>query len=316
MKTTTPTTDLEGSRRGELANFLRTTREATKPDEQHAARRARRRTPGLLREEVAVAAGISTTWYVWLEQARPIRVSPRALDGLARALKLDPVRRAYLFRLARPDLQPSPPSATTATPGAALVELVRTLSPHPAYAMNSRWDVVARNKPADVLFGGFDLADEWSRNLLARIFLDPRWRKLFPDWELIARSSVGQFRAATTELTASPEYQSLLRALERASPEFAALWARQEVFDPPVWRKTFFHPQIGGMTFAYSTFRPEGESQEFRLTVYTPVDSETMRKLQTLVSSSAAAAPETEATSPVPLQTSSAPGRSSPTGRP
>src|SRR5260221_14522981 len=157
-------------RRAELADFLRTTRRAMRLVDQGASARARRRTPGLLREEVAVAAGISTTWYVWLEQARPIRVSPRVLDGLARALKLDPVRRAYLFRLARPDLQPSPPSMPTATPSAALIELVETLSPHPAYAINSRWDVAAWNSPTGVVFGGFRLRGDWPSSSRPLVF--------------------------------------------------------------------------------------------------------------------------------------------------
>ena len=94
--------EADRERRRELAGFLRTQRAALDPAEAGGAVNPRRRAPGWLREEVAFAAGISSTWYMWLEQARSVRASPRVLDGLSRALKLDSVKRAYLFRLARP----------------------------------------------------------------------------------------------------------------------------------------------------------------------------------------------------------------------
>ncbi len=45
----------------------------------------RRRTPGLRREEVAVRACVSTTWYTWLEQGRGGAPSEEVLERLARA---------------------------------------------------------------------------------------------------------------------------------------------------------------------------------------------------------------------------------------
>ena len=50
-------------RRAELADFLRTRREAIRPEEVGLPTGGRRRTPGLRREEVAQLAGVSTTWY-------------------------------------------------------------------------------------------------------------------------------------------------------------------------------------------------------------------------------------------------------------
>jgi len=49
----------------------------------------RRNTPGLRREEVAQLAGVSVTWFTWLEQGRPVTPSPQVVDALARALRLD-----------------------------------------------------------------------------------------------------------------------------------------------------------------------------------------------------------------------------------
>src|ERR1700721_55969 len=53
----------------------------------------RRRTPGLGREEVAILAGVGTTWYTWLEQGRDVRPSNEVLSGLAVALRLVPTAR-------------------------------------------------------------------------------------------------------------------------------------------------------------------------------------------------------------------------------
>src|SRR5690349_20133594 len=90
--TGTRTTPIARARR-ELASFLRERRDAAVPAQTpgRAPRVRRRRARGLRREEVAEAAGISTTWYTWLEQARPVTVSRSTLDAIAVALRLDDI---------------------------------------------------------------------------------------------------------------------------------------------------------------------------------------------------------------------------------
>ena len=66
----------DDTRRTELGAFLRNKRKQVQPADAGLPAMGRRRTPGLRREEVAMLAGISVTWYTWLEQGRPIRVSP------------------------------------------------------------------------------------------------------------------------------------------------------------------------------------------------------------------------------------------------
>ncbi len=97
--TTTPTLSTN-SRRHELAGFLRSRRENLSPEALGLPRTTRRRVPGLRREEVAEAAGISTAWYTWIEQARDLNLSLATLDSLGQALRLDPQERAHLFQLA------------------------------------------------------------------------------------------------------------------------------------------------------------------------------------------------------------------------
>jgi transcriptional regulator with XRE-family HTH domain len=86
----------------ELADFLRARRQALRPEDVALLGGGRpRRTPGLRREEVAELAGIGVSWYTRLEQGRDVQLSPRALRGVAEALRLTPAQREYLFALAR-----------------------------------------------------------------------------------------------------------------------------------------------------------------------------------------------------------------------
>src|SRR5207244_9248026 len=91
----TPKTADGAPRREELADFLRTRREAIRPEEAGLAGGGRRRTPGLRREEVSQLAGVGTTWYTWLEQGRVVRASASVLEAIAGALQLTPAERAH-----------------------------------------------------------------------------------------------------------------------------------------------------------------------------------------------------------------------------
>src|ERR1700748_3783632 len=93
------------SRRDELRAFLRSRRARLSPSDVGLPDdRARRRTPGLRREELAALAGVGVSWYTLLEQGRDIHPSPDVVDALARALRLDATERATLFALARSEL--------------------------------------------------------------------------------------------------------------------------------------------------------------------------------------------------------------------
>lgn len=84
----------------ELSNFLKSKRAKLHPQMVGLPAGTRRRTPGLRREEVAQIAGVSTTWYTWLEQGRDIKVSGSVLDAVANALRLNKDEKQYLYALA------------------------------------------------------------------------------------------------------------------------------------------------------------------------------------------------------------------------
>jgi transcriptional regulator with XRE-family HTH domain len=271
-------TDSGARARRELARFLKAMRERISPVEAGVAVTPRRRAKGLLREEVAQAAGVSVTWYTWMEQARPTNPSLRVLDGLARALRLDATERAHLVRLARPDLRPA--ATRTAALSAPLDALLHGLAPHPAYAFNARWDVIAWNAPAACLLGAFAPGRD---NVLRRLFLDPGWRSLFAEWDAIARSAVAQFRASTAHLLAEPDLADLVAELQRESPAFAGLWAAQGVEAAPVWMKTLDHPEAGRLRFTYASFQPDSTDEGLRFTIYTPADAQTKQRARALL---------------------------------
>ena len=80
-----------------LSEFLTTHRARLQPQSAGLPSGGRRRTPGLRREEVAQIAGVSTTWYTWLEQGRDIKMSAQVLDRIAFALQFNEEERKYLL---------------------------------------------------------------------------------------------------------------------------------------------------------------------------------------------------------------------------
>ncbi|AFD27047.1 helix-turn-helix transcriptional regulator [Deinococcus gobiensis] len=241
-------------RRRELAEFLRSRRLRLRPEQVGltAGLGSRRRTPGLRREEVALLAETSTTWYTWLEQRRDIRVSAPLLDRLARALRLDAGERLHLFVLAG---QPLPLStAPSEQVSAATERFVQGLT-QPAYVLGRRWDYLTWNPAAARVFGlGPDLAPD-ERNVLRRLFLDPGRRLLYTDWACAAAGMVARFRSDIAPYIGEPWSAALIEDLNARSPEFRRLWARHDVWSNPGGLKDFQHPQMGRMTFEHLVLR-------------------------------------------------------------
>ncbi|HUR06929.1 MAG TPA: helix-turn-helix transcriptional regulator [Nonomuraea sp.] len=72
-----------------LGEFLRARREPARPETHGMPAAGRRRTPGMRREEVAMLAGVSTDYYIRLEQGRDKHPSAQVLEALANALTLE-----------------------------------------------------------------------------------------------------------------------------------------------------------------------------------------------------------------------------------
>src|SRR5262249_46529236 len=157
------------ARRRELGDFIRAQRERLTPEAAGLVAAGRRRTPGLRREEVAQLAGLSATWYTWIEQGRDVSISPTALARLATALGLGRAARAYLFELAG-KRDPDPGSGAVDPLPPAVAAAVAAVSA-PAYLLDRYWNARAWNAAAERLFVGW-LDRPGERNLLRFIFLE------------------------------------------------------------------------------------------------------------------------------------------------
>jgi transcriptional regulator with XRE-family HTH domain len=271
-------------RRDELADFLRKRRASLQPDEVGLPSGGRRRTPGLRREEVAQLAGVGATWYTWLEQGRDVRASLEVLEALSRALRLTPAERIHLILLGRGEEAPSSPApAEKVSP--AVKRLIENLGPNPAYVIGRRWDYLAWNKAATVLFGDLGKIPRPQRNHVWLMFTDPSRREMFRDWGQGARLCVAKFRADSARHIGDPGFEELIAALRKTSPEFCKEWKRHEVAHGGGGLKILRHPVEGTMVFEHASFNPT-ETPDQRLVLYTPVpEQDTSAKLARLLSS-------------------------------
>ena len=240
--------------RTELAQFLRARRDAVTPEQVGLPRGAsRRRTPGLRREEVAMLAGVSLTWYTWLEQGRRINASDDVLAAIGRALRLDEAGIEHLLALAQPT--PAPIEAPQEAP-TALVRLIDALEPAPAYVLGPRWEFLAWNAAQARLYPRIVELDGIRRNLLWVLFADPFTRELIVDWDIHARQALAEFRAGTSTLRGDAHFGELVDHLHDESPEFAAWWPEHDVSGFETRIRRFRHPAAGLLTFEYQQLAP------------------------------------------------------------
>jgi|HubBroStandDraft_1064217.scaffolds.fasta_scaffold04561_6 transcriptional regulator with XRE-family HTH domain len=270
------------ARRRQFGEFLRSRRERLTPSAVGLPDGFRRRTPGLRREEVALLARVGATWYTWLEQGRDVRPSAEVLTALADALRLDAAERRHLFVLndrPPPERRPTGPEQVEQP----LLRMLDSLTSQPAYVLGRRWDVLAWNRAAESLFGDYGKLDGDERNIMHIVFANKAHRKLLVDWREVASTALAMFRADSARYAGDPDFERLIGALMRVSPEFRELWPRQDVLWSLSSQKRIKHPVVGRMTFEYTSFAVTG-SPDIKLIVYTPLASEqTAEKLDALL---------------------------------
>jgi hypothetical protein len=198
-------------------------------------------------------AGVSITWYTWLEQGRRINASPDVLSAIGRALRLDDAGMEHLRALAQPSA--SPIAAPQEAPS-ALVRLIESMEPAPAYVLGPRWEFLAWNQAQARLYPRIADLDGIERNLLWVLFGDPYTRRLIVDWDIHARQALAEFRAATTAHRTDSAWIELVRKLEAESPEFAAWWPERQVSLFETRLRRFDHPAAGLLTFEYQQLAP------------------------------------------------------------
>lgn len=264
----------ENERRQALADFLRKRRASLSPDEVGLPPGLRRRTPGLRREEVAQLANIGTSWYVWLEQGRDVHPSAEVMESLAQALRLTPNERRHLFLLAGQTFQPSlPPTEENISP--AFQRMLDDLNPSPAYILGRRYDYLAWNRAADGLFSISDIiadtSSPYARNMIWRLFTSSTMRER-PNWEMIARATLAEFRVANARYPGDPWFEELIEDLKQISPEFCQWWPHHDVRSALDGHKIIKHPIWGDLEFEHFTLQAL-TNPDLKIMVYTPDDA-------------------------------------------
>src|ERR1700723_1069768 len=242
---------------------------------------ARRRTPGLRREEVAHRANISSTWYTWLEQGRGGAPSADVLNRIARALMLTDVEREHLFLLGLgrpPEVRYRRDEGVTPR----LQRVLDALEPTPALIRTAIWDVVAWNRAATVMLTDYGSLPPGQRNILRFIFLDPKVRAAQYDWESVARFVVGSFRVEAARAGAAEEVEPLVDELCRLSPEFKALWRDNDVRSHGEGLKQIRHPALGLIGFEYTAFAVDGRP-DLGMVFYNPATEAEAAKISALI---------------------------------
>jgi transcriptional regulator with XRE-family HTH domain len=269
------------ARRPELAAFLRSRRERITPEDAGLAPGIRRRTAGLRREEVAQLSGVGVTWYTWLEQGRPINVSTQVLDAVARTLKLDQPEREHLYRLAKvPEAGPAPDAELLVGP--EIQEILDGLTTLPASVVNERFDLLAWNAAFAALFPATVAVPRAERNTLWLCFTGSACCHPYVNRADQLGRMVAQLRAAYGRHLGEPAWTGFVRRLQSASPDFARMWAQQEVSSPASYLKIFrhaAHERLAMTTNSLAVLAVPGT----RMVVYTPADDATRCAVASLI---------------------------------
>jgi transcriptional regulator with XRE-family HTH domain len=267
--------------RAALADFLRRRREALQPGDVGLPAGARRRAPGLRREEVAALAVMSTDYYTRLEQRRGPQPSEQMLASLARALRLTSGERDYLFQVAGHNAPASVAAGEHVAP--ALLRVLDRLSDTPAVILSGLGETLVQNRMAEALFGDQSGYTGLARSEIYRWFTDPGERLRYPedDRDRQSRAAVANLRAAYGSMGPKSRAGELVRALQKASAEFAALWERHEVARRFADHKTLIHPELGPIELDCQVLFTEDQSQAL-LVLTAPTGTEGYEKLQLL----------------------------------
>jgi transcriptional regulator with XRE-family HTH domain len=266
------------ARKRQLSEFLKSCRARVTPADVGLPDADRRRTPGLRREDVAALAGVSVTWYTWLEQGRDIQVSAGVLERICSTLQLSQDEREYLFALVQH--RPAPPldwrDAEVSPATRRLLDRIGI----PAIVMTARWDVVAWNRLSALAFRDYEHFPPDRRNLLRILLIDDNiYASDAEVFEAMARRVLAKFRIDYSQFTGDSDFEELIAELERDSETFRRLWNSPEVVGRS--EAVVRHPQLGGVTLEHSSYVPEG-SPWLRLVVFAPYDDESAAKIDAL----------------------------------
>ena len=174
-------------------------------------------------------AGVSVTWYTWLEQGRRINASADVLRAIGRALRLDDAGIDHLTALGQPAVA-APADVGTYGPDdvpSALRRLIDAFEPAPAYVLGPRWEFAAWNAAQARLYPRIEsLRRRPTATCCGSCSPIPSTRQLIVDWDLHARQALAEFRASTTALRDDPSMVAMIERLRDDQPGVRQLVGR------------------------------------------------------------------------------------------
>ena len=268
-----------------LSYFLKARRAAISPGSVGLPEGTRRRTPGLRREEVAQLAGVSNTWYTWLEQGRDIKVSSSVLDCVAAALQLTKDERNYLFALALETGSGSAPfeQEEFSVISPSLQKILLALKYCPTIISDRRCGIVGWNEAAAHVFLNFSQLPIEERNMIRLLFVRKEFQRLAVNWEQFVGGYLSIFRAYYGQYVEDRWYNDFIGELKTLHPDFNELWEQSQVSSAPDVLLEFRHAKAGKMLFHLTSLQVHGTA-DLRCSIYTPAgDSNTESKLKQLM---------------------------------
>lgn len=256
-----------------MGDFLRKRRASLSPADVGLMDYGTRRVPGLRREEVAMLAGMSVTYYARLEQGQHVNPSDAVIDSLARALALTEVERKHLSDLSgikrrRKTYRNRPDHVRPGTK-----RLVDSMGSVPSVVLGKRTEVLAWNRAGHRLVAShmdFDAPDTPSErpNMTRMLFLDEATRSLYPHWRSEAGRAVASLRLLSGRFADDAELAALVGELTLKSSEFAAMWAEHPIENCMSGHKSLNHPQLGSLELGFEVLTMPDESGH-RILTYT-----------------------------------------------
>ncbi|WP_028777266.1 helix-turn-helix transcriptional regulator [Shimazuella kribbensis] len=264
-----------------LSDFLVTHRAKLQPHEVGLPSIGRRRTPGLRREEVAQLAGISTTWYTWLEQGRDITVTTPVLTGIASALQLNEEEKKYLFMLALDqNTLLDQELSSTVSPGIKLI--LQELNYFPTIVSDRRCNITHWNPAALAVFLDFEKIPLEERNMIWLLFTRRELKALAVNWGEFSRGFLSLFRSYYGKYMGDSWYNTFIKKMEAKNAEFTSYWHHNDVSSSPEVFIEFRHAKAGKMLFDLSSLDVKGET-DLRCSIFTPSDDETNIKMRKMM---------------------------------
>lgn len=233
--------------RRELGRFLRSRRERVKPADVGFPVGPRRRALGLRREEVAILAGLSPTWYTYLEQGRDIHPSPQVLDSLARVLKLTEDERRYVHTLTYGQVIQPQPLDTEVSAHDLMKQIALSVehSPYPLFTGDVYGELISWNPAATEWYDNWDRMPVEERNVMRWLFTSPVAKERFVDWEDEMLDNVARWRVELAKRPTDARLQKMIAELRELSPEFAHWWKDQHVREQRSRVRRLRHPKLG-----------------------------------------------------------------------